>query len=147
MALLEPDIDEFIATQDELRAVFGSPCVFRAPTVPAWPVGTKINPDTDLPYDSTLVQTNPEFVETEITVLVILKQGSPLRPQADTHWDQVGLLSGMDIILDVSNEDYAGTVVDASEFRVNGLTYDVMEAKPFSLDGKLYRFLVYGQEQ
>ncbi|MDQ2876517.1 MAG: hypothetical protein M3Y33_17640, partial [Actinomycetota bacterium] len=81
-----------------------------------------------------------------LRVLVILKQGSPLRPQADTQFSQAGELSGMDIILDVDAEDYP-SVQDASEFLVNLKTYRVEEWKPFGLGPTLYRYLLYGMER
>lgn len=141
-----PNIAGFIAAQDDLRRQFGTDATFRQPVDAEWPDGTRINSDTGRPYDATAVRTNDEFTETTITVLIILKQGSPLRPQADTHWDQVGLMSGMDIILDVANEDW-DSVSEASEFVCQGITYELEERKPFSIANTPYRRLVYGMQK
>ena len=110
------------------------------------PPKTKINEDTGLPYDSTIAQESPEFTEVTKTCLVIKKQGSPLRPQADTETTAEGEGSGIDIIIDIAQEDYEA-VEDASYMLVEGLDYKVKEAKPFSIGGKVYRQLVYGQAQ
>lgn len=139
------DIEEFVAAQDELRAKFGNPVTFRIPTTPQWPTGTRINPDTGRPYDSTLVRENAEFTEITVTALVIEKQGSPLRPQTSEQFSALGQLSGMDIILDLSDEDNTATI-EASEFHVLEQDYHLEERKPFALGGRIYRYLVYGME-
>lgn len=90
-------------------------------------------------------RTNPEYNDTTKRVLLILKQGSPLRPQADTQWSEIGLMSGMDIILDLDSVDYPD-VAAASKFTVQGLTYELKEFKPFSVANENYRYLIYGQE-
>jgi len=137
---------DFIAAQDGLRSTFGTVVQFLVPTVATWPAGTKINPDTGEPYDSTAVRANAGFTSTDIKVLVILKQGSPLRPQADTHFDPVGMQSGMDIIIDVGAADWQ-SVSGASEMTVVGLHYKIEEAKVFALGGIVYRYLVYGMQK
>lgn len=141
-----PDTAGFAEAQSQLRVQLGTPVVFQVPIAPAWPGGTKINPDTNLPYDAAIKRTNGEFTDITKTVLIILKQGSPLRPQADTLWEQVGDSTGMDIILDVAAADYAA-VEEASEVIVNGLRYKIEEQKPFSLGGSVYRFLFYAKER
>lgn len=140
------DIPGFVAATKRLRAEAGQQVVFSVPTVPTWPTGTRLNPDTDEPYDVMVVRANAAFTTVTLRVLVILKQGSPLRPQADTQFSQAGELSGMDIILDVDAEDYP-SVQDASEFLVNLKTYRVEEWKPFGLGPTLYRYLLYGMER
>lgn len=140
-----PDIAGFIAAQDELRTNLGSSVTFRTPIAPAWPAGTKINPDTGEPYSPMVKRTNAEFTEQTVQALIIVKQGSPMRPQADTQVEEVGLLPGMDIILDVDDEAKA-LVGDASQFVVNGQDFKVEEWKPFSVKDQVYRHLVYGQE-
>lgn len=144
--VIAPNTTGYFAAAKRHRQSFGSPCVFHVPVAPAWPAGTKINPDTGKPYNATAVRLNAEFIDIEKTVLVILKQGSPLRPQADTHWEEAGLLSGMDIILDVDADDWPD-VTDAVEFTINTLNYRVEEAKPFELAGTRYRWLIYGMER
>jgi hypothetical protein len=141
-----PDITGFQTEARNLRENFGSPVTFHVPQAPTWPAGTRINPDTGKPYSPMVEQTNAEFADVVKTALVILKQGSPLRPQADSHWDEVGLMSGMDIILDVDSDDYAD-IEDATEFTIFELRYTVEEFKPFGLAGQLYRYLVYGMEK
>lgn len=140
------DIDEFVGAMDTLRSGAGTTCLFTVPPdAIEWPRGTKINPDTGMPYDATVVPVN-EPTTVAITVLIIAKQGSPLRPGAEQFWAEVGLMQGMDIILDVSNEDYA-KVQAASQFTINGLQYEIVERKPFGIANTIYRFLVYGQEK
>lgn len=143
---IAPNTAGFFEAHKRHRAAFGSPCVFHVPVVPSWPAGTKINPDTGRPYSATAVRSNAEFTDVTKTVLVILKQGSPLRPQADTHWEEAGLLSGMDIILDIDADDYP-VVAEAVEFTINTLNYRVEETKPFELSGTRYRWLIYGMEK
>lgn len=145
--LSSADLAGFIAAQDELRSSAGTPAQFGVPTVPQWPAGTKINPDTGEPYDATVVATNPPYDMVEVTVLIIEKQGSPLRPQADQSWSPSGLREGMDIILDVATADYEATVAEASMFTVLGQDYSIEEAKPFGIGGQVYRYLVYGAEK
>lgn len=139
------DVTGFVAAQANLRSMLGEPITFKVPVVKTWPGGTKINPDTKLPYDSTIKQTSAEFTNVIKTCLVILKQGSPLRPQADTQVVAAGELSGMDIILDLAAVDMTA-VEDAAEMTSQGLDYRVEEFKPFSLAGVLYRWLVYGKQ-
>jgi hypothetical protein len=142
---ITPDIPGFIAAADNLRSLFGTATQFLIPVAATWPLGTKINPDTGMPYDATIKATSEPFTTITKTVLIILKQGSPLRPQSDTFWEQVGDVSGMDIIVDISGGDY-GEVETASDMEINGLTYKIEEAKPFSVGGSIYRYLVYGKE-
>jgi hypothetical protein len=139
------DIAGFIEAQANLRVVGGAPVIFKVPTAPTWPEGTKINPITGLPYDATVKQENAAWTEVTKTCLVILKQGSPLRPQSDTDVVALGEVSGMDIILDIAQSDYED-VETAKEMHVNGLDYSIREAKPFSLGGQVYRQLVYGEQ-
>lgn len=143
---MTPDIAGFRAAAKQLRAQFGSPCLFSIPVAATWPGGTKINADTGRPYDATVVRTNAAFTTTTKTVLIIMKQGSPLRPQPDATFAEPGLMSGMDIILDLDNDDYAA-VQNASEFTIDTLDYKVEEFKPFGLAGQLYRWLVYGMQR
>lgn len=145
MSAITPDITGFIAAQDQLREDLGAPVTFRIPQDPVWPAGTKINPDTGEPYSAMVQRTNAEFAEMEVKALIIAKQGSPMRPQADTHFEQAGLLGGMDIILDVAITGYE-QVSAASQFQVNGEDFALEEWKPFSLGGVLYRYLAYGLE-
>lgn len=141
-----PDIEGFIEAQAELRSNMGAPVTFKVPVAAAWPAGTKLNPTTGEPYDATIKRTNAAFGEIVKTCLVILKQASPLRPQADTQESAVGEVSGMDIIIDIAEADY-GDVEDASEMVVNNLTYRVRETKPIGIAGQRYRRLIYGQER
>lgn len=141
------DIAQFVAAQNELRTTAGSTASFGVPTAPQWPDGTAINPDTNEPYDATVVPVNAPYDLIDVTVLVIEKQGSPLRPQADQGWSASGLREGMDIILDVSQADYDTTVANASMFTIMEQDYSIEEAKPFSLGDQVYRYLVYGAEK
>jgi hypothetical protein len=141
-----PDVTGFIAAQANLRSSLGSPVIFKVPVAQTWPEGTKINPDTGEPYDATIKPTSAAFTEVTKVGLVILKQASPLRPQADTQESAVGEMSGMDIIIDLAESDFAD-VENASEMIVNNLTYRVREAKPVGFAGQRYRRLIYGQER
>lgn len=140
------DVAGFVAAGKTLRAQGGQDVVFSVPTVPSWPAGTRLNPDTNEPYDVMIVRSNAAFTEITVRVLVILKEASPLRPQADTHFSQVGEMSGQDIILDVDADDYP-LIEGATEFRVNTKNYKVEEFKPFGLGAVLYRWLIYGMER
>lgn len=139
------NIQGFIDAQASLRTMFGAAVTFKVPVTKTWPEGTKINPDTNLPYDSTIQETSAEFTDVVKTCLIIAKQGSPLRPQADTRTTAAGDLSGMDIILDIAEADKED-VNEAVEMIVNTLTYRIEEMKPFSIAGEGYRWLVYGME-
>lgn len=145
-AIAQGDALAFIAAQDELRANFGAAVTMQTPNEPIWPDGTRINPDTQQPYNAMIVPTNPAYSETVIKALVIVKAGSAFRPQGDEHFTQVGIMSGMDAILDVSSADYA-RVEDASDFIVMGDRFTVAEWKPFELAGITYRYLLYGQAE
>lgn len=148
------DVAGFVAAQQDLRQQGGNDIIFSVPVTPTWPAGTKINPDTGEPYDAMVVRSNAEFTTVTVRCLVLLKEGSPLRPQADTHFAEPGLMTGMDIILDIdaalragqSQTDYT-TVSDATEFQYASKNYAVDEWKPFELGGTLYRYLCYGQER
>ena len=143
IAMFDPTA--FIAAQANLREAAGTSALFSIPGEPVWPEGTKINPDTNVPYDATVVQSNePTLVP--VTVLVVEKQASPLRPGADAYSSPAGMMQNMDIILDVNPADYDATIIDANEFLLNTLTYRIVEAKPFSVSSIVYRWLVYGQE-
>lgn len=144
--MLAPSVDTFIERQAYLRETTGSPVVFKIPVAAVWPGGTKLNPTTGEPYDATIKPTSAAFTDVTKTVGIILKQGSPLRPQPDTQFSAAGEMSGMDIILDVAESDYPD-VEAATEIVANGLTYRVEEAKPFSIHGIIYRRLIYGEER
>lgn len=143
---LTPDLSDYFAATRMLRTQLGGQCTFHVPQPPEWPAGTRINPDTQEPYSAMVVRTNPEYVDVVKTVLIILKQGSPLRPQTDERFAEAGMLSDMDIILDVDSNDYAD-VQAASKFTINGLNYRLEEWKPFSLGNTMYRYLCYGMEE
>jgi hypothetical protein len=53
-----PDLSGFAEAQDRLRVALGVDAVFLIPQASVWPVGTEINPDTDEPYDPTVVPTS-----------------------------------------------------------------------------------------
>lgn len=142
---ITPDVSGFVAAQARLREQGGATVVFKVPIEKTWPPETKLNPANGLPYDSTIKQTSQEFRDVPKSCLIIAKQGSPLRPQADTHSEPAGDLSGMDIILDLADADKPD-VEEATQMVVNELTYRVEEMKPFSLSTTRYRWLVYGQE-
>jgi hypothetical protein len=138
------EVQEFVAAQAQLRAQVGTIASFGVPTVAQWPAGTPINPDTNEPYDATIVAVNAPYAITNIVVLVIAKKGSPLRPGADLYFTQSGSRLGMDIILDVDAGDYDTVIAGASMFTVEGIEFSIEEAKPFTLAGTIYRWLVYG---
>jgi len=140
-----PNVAGFIDAQAGLRSEMGAQVTFHVPIEPTWPPGTKINPITDLPYDATIKPTSAHYKDVVKTCLLILKQASPLRPQANTDVTAAGEMSGMDIIIDMAYEDYA-EIKTADRMVVNGLTYEIRETKPFSLANKPYRYLLYGQE-
>lgn len=139
------DAAGFIDAQANLRSMLGEPVTFKVPVAKVWPGGTKINPDTGLPYDSTIKQTSAEFTDVVKVCLLIYKRGSPLRPQGDTAVAASGEMSGMDMIIDLAADDKPD-VEDAAEVTVQGLDYRVDEMKPFSLAGTSYRWLVYGKQ-
>lgn len=141
------EVQDFAAAQDELRTNLGTVASFGVPSAPQWPAGTAINPDTGVPYDPLIVQSNAEFTWTDVTVLIIEKQASPMRPQADTNFDQAGMMEGMDIILDVATVDYEATVQYASRFAIMGKNYDIEESKPFAVGNQTYRWVIYGAER
>jgi hypothetical protein len=145
-AVSTPDVQGFIAASQQLRQNFGSIATFSLPVSPVWPDDTAINPDTGAPYDAMVVRSNASYTTVDLTVLVIVKQGSPLRPQSDTEWEPAGDLSGMDIILDIDALDYA-SVQEATEFAINDLNYKLEEWKPFSMANDMYRYLCYGRER
>ena len=141
-----PNVAGFLEAEKRLRNELGTPMVFRIPLAPEWPPGTKINADTGEPYDPTIERINAEFEDVTRTALIILKQGSPLRPQADTRTTALGDVSGMDLIIDVAEEDWPA-IEAATELELNGLEYHVREQKPFSLAGVVYRHLIYAMER
>ena len=142
----KPNVEGFIAAQANMRSELGAEVTFKVPVAQVWPEHAKINPTTQQPYDPTILPTSDPFTEIVKRCLVIIKQASPLRPQADTQAAPTGEMSGMDIILDVAQADYE-EVEEASEMIINGLEYRVREVKPVSLGGVLYRYLIYGQER
>ncbi len=139
-----PDIAGFQAAADNLRQLTGDTITFIVPQPPVWPAGTRINPDTGVPYDAMVQPTNAP-VEVTIKASVIMKEGSPLRPQADTQISPAGEMSGMDIILDIAAADFA-SVQGATDFIYSSRTYRVEEWKPFAMDDVTYRYLCYGME-
>jgi hypothetical protein len=141
-----PDTADFFLAAKRLRQSFGDTIVFSVPQNPVWPSGTRLNPDTGQPYSAMAVRSNAEFTTVSIIAGVILKEASPLRPQADTVFAASGLMSGMDIILDIDSADYP-TVRDATEFVYAGKTYDAVEWKPFEMANVTYRWLCYGKER
>lgn len=144
LGITSAEIADFIAAQNEMRATAGVTASFGVPTTPEWPEGTAINPDTGEPFDATLVQANDEFEWTDITVLVIEKQGSTTRAQADPSYSESGMREGMDIILDVAAADYEATVANATMFKVLGIDYLLEEARPYAMGDTTYRYLVFG---
>lgn len=146
MSFITPDIDGFLEADRELRRQFGNATEFRIPQDPQWPTGTQINPDTGRPYNAMVKPINEPYTSVTVTALTILKEASPLRPQADTDTTPAGRLSGMDVILDVGAADY-DTVKGATEFTYATRNYRVTEFKPFAFAGITYRWLVYGQER
>lgn len=141
-----PDIAGYIAADKRLRSRFGVTTVFSVPTVPQWPSGTRINPDTNEPYSAMVVRENEAFTVVSVVCLVILKEASVTRPQADTRFTEPGLMSGMDIILDVDADDFP-VVQAATEFAYAGRNYKVEEQKPFAMANITYRWLIYGEER
>lgn len=147
MSLIAPtpgDIAAFVAAQDELRQSAGTLVSFGVPQDPTWPAGTPINPDTGLPFDATVTQANAEFQWVDVPVLVIEKEASPMRPQADAYFNESGFREGMDLILDVGAADYDATVSQATTFKYAGRDFQIAESKPFTLGGTTYRWLTYG---
>jgi hypothetical protein len=145
VSITAPDIAGFVAADQQLRQNFGTPITFEVPQAPVWPAGTQINPDTGQPFSAMVKPTNAPYLEVVINALIILKEASPLRPQADTTSAPAGFLSGMDIILDIDAADYP-SVQEATQFVYATRTYEVREFKPFQMASSLYRYLVYGQE-
>lgn len=139
-----PPISSFVEAQNELREKMGTPITFKIPIPPTYAEGVKINPDTGEPYEALAPRTNAEFEDVVKTCLIIQKQASPLRPQADTQMVAAGERLGLDIIVDIATADY-DAVEAATEMLINGLEYRVREAKPFSTGDTVYRYLIYGQ--
>lgn len=146
MSVTAPNLAGYITADKGMRTQFGNPITFSVPTAPQWPAGTRINPDTNEPYSAMVVRENAAFSIVTVTCLVIIKQGSPLRPQADTEFEPTGLMSGMDIILDVDADDFP-VVQDATEFAYAAKNYRVEEQKPFAIANITYRWLIYGKER
>lgn len=147
MPVIAPDGAGFREAQDGLREQLGITVTFQIPEIATWPEGTKVNPDTGLPYDATIQpESGGGFTDVDKTVLPIFKQASPLRPQSDTSTQPVGEMSGMDLDVDVSTKDHED-VREATQMIVNGSTFRIDEWKAFSLGAGagVYRWIAYGK--
>lgn len=146
LPMMDGDVQDFIEAQDELRSSLGVAVEFGVPTVPQWPAGTKVNPDTGEPYDATVVQANEEFEWTPVVALVIEREGTPGRARPDAVYSEAGLRQDMDIVLDCATADY-DIISQASTFRALGKDYQAEGVRPYEIAGTTYRYLVFGAER
>lgn len=137
-----PDLAAFKDAQDRLNQAMGQLVTFFVPGVPVWPGGTMLDPETNTPYDPTVVPISggdPVGVEIRVTVVYAPIGGTDdviEGPSGVRHDERVSLL--------IQEADYPA-VEEATTFVLDDLTYRISEiVNDSSFNG---RFIAFGEAQ
>jgi hypothetical protein len=131
---MEPDLQGFRDASVRLRAAMGREVVFLLPEETVWPDGTILDPETQEPYDPTIVPAASGWASASATALVVLPGGSV---RGDTVVNTfVGTIEEGDAAVIVSSFDFeTGNLEAATRVVVFDETWDITQADPDSVGG------------
>ena len=137
-----PDLAGFKDAQARLNQAMGQLVTFLVPGVPVWPEGTMLDPETNTPYDPTVVPISggePGPVEIKVTVVYAPIGGTDdviEGPSGVRHDERVSLLI---------QEADRPLIEDATTFALEDMTYRISEiVDDSSFNG---RHIAFGEAQ
>lgn len=139
----EPDLAGFREAQLTLIAKVGADVPFFTPIATTWPVGTKMDPESDTPYDPTILPLASGFSSAAV------RCGVALRPVPRTLEDQtvqnaLGFLEEGHGVLIVPSTDYDTHDLDAAlQVEVHGDRWEITQRTPDGIANVDHRRLVY----
>jgi hypothetical protein len=139
-----PDIDGFFEAQDRLREATGTNVRFLVPVDPVWPEGTQLDPETDLPYDPTIV---PESGGDDTEVVIrcsTLTQLVNAQMSDATEERAGGVFRGESAALGFAPADLP-LVQAARRFVLGDLTYRVTDMVADEKFNRIGRYMVFGE--
>jgi hypothetical protein len=137
-----PDLVQFKDAQMRLNQALGQLVTFLVPNEPVWPPGTVLDPETNLPYDPTVVPTSDgEQEPIEIRVVIVYR---PIQTGDDVTETASGVRMDETIALIIQEADYAD-VSAATQFILDDVTYRISE---FAADNHFNgRYIAFGEAQ
>lgn len=150
-----PDLEGFADAQARLRAGFGEPVPFFAPTGTTYPPGTPVDPESGEPYDPTVLPTASGFASAAVNCNIVSRPMGLSRRGIDTdvNTTAIGNLEEGQVVLIVGYDDYhddelAIDLDDATEFVVHNERYLISQRDDDQLgDGPPMRVLVWGDQK
>lgn len=125
-----PNLDGFREAQDRLRRVMGTDVIFRVPVDPVWPAGTRLDPQTQRPYDPTVQpQSGGGYTTVTKRVMVVFR---PIRTNVEDPLgddERGGLRHGESIALGIGEDDHPD-VQGATRATVRGVEYKITSMIP-----------------
>lgn len=109
---MEPDLQGFRDASVRLREEMGRDLVFLLPTETVWPEGTILDPETQEPYDPTIVPMASGWASATATALVVLPGGNVKGDSVVNTF--VGLMEEGDAAVIVSAAEYGSANLDAA---------------------------------
>lgn len=139
-----PDLSGLAAALARLRSYTGQNVIFYFPSVPTWPEGTQLDPESGRPFDP---QIEPDSNETPDPVSV--KCNVAFRPVSGTSEDTaespIGDIKQNECVLIMSVEEME-SIAEAISFDAKGDNYKIKKRTADGV-GSEYRGLVWGERQ
>lgn len=144
-----PDLEGFRDAQAKLRADFGEDIPFFVPSATTWPIGTPIDPESNVPYDPTILPTASGFASASVRSSVVFRPlGLSRRGVADdVKQTEVGRFEAGELALIVGYDDFVANGLDEAteaivhdeRYVINTFDYDRLGEDP---DG-YHRVIIY----
>lgn len=119
--------DGFQDAQRRLRAETGIDATFHTPQVTIWPTGTKIDPETQAPYDPVIQPASGSG-----TIDVTVKVGKAVGSLNDDEDSPIGIMSDAEGVLMVDIDDVP-EVGSATEVTISNVRYKITQKRPRGL--------------
>lgn len=136
--MIAPNLTGFRDAMARKRAAFAETVTFWRPDAHAWPPGTPIDPETNLPYDPVLAAEATERVSVDVPANIAIRGQEDAAVNAAGWFDNTHALA-------IVNLASRGEVQDATHFVARGVEYQVVVRRADGVAGE-DRYLLYGRK-
>lgn len=127
-----------------MRVLMGEDVTFFTPQDSVYPVGTPLDPETQEPYDPTVVPLASGFASAVKHVGVYTRPVVGMEDDATAN--AVGWFEEGNIIFDVAPEDYE-SIEDATEAQRFNERYEISDADDSGVAGTIHRVLLFARQK
>ena len=141
-----PDLTGYREAQVALIAQLGSEVEFFSPSQVVWPEGAILDPETQEPYDPTVVPLSSGFSSASVKCGIAIRSVGLSRRgiSDDEHLTAIGEFEDGEGVLLVPIEDFEANDLDeATEATIYGERYDITQTEEDGLASDPHRIIVY----